>query len=224
MIKCKNLVKTYGEEDNLIKALDNISLEISKGEFVAVIGPSGNGKSTLMHMLGTVDNVDSGEININDIAVQELTETQKAIFRRREIGIVYQFYNLLPFMTVKENILLPIELDGNKVDQNYYNQLIKATDMGDRLDHLPNELSGGEQQRCAIARALINKPSILLADEPTGNLDSKTSSSIIELLKLSNKKFNQTIVMITHDNELALIADRIIKIDSGKIISDEDVR
>lgn len=224
MIKCKNVVKTYGKNEAIVKAVDNISLEINKGEFVAIIGPSGNGKSTLMHMLGTVDSCDQGQIFINDIDVSKLDENQKAIFRRREIGIVYQFYNLLPFMSVKENILLPSELDGVRVDEDYYNELIEATNIKHRLEHLPNELSGGEQQRCAIARALINKPSILLADEPTGNLDTKTSTDIIELLKLSNKKFNQTIVMITHDHELALIADRIIRIDSGRVTSDEVVK
>lgn len=224
ILKVENLCKTYGKDETLVKALDNVSFSVNKGEFVAIVGSSGSGKSTLLHLLGGVDKPTSGKIIIDGEDVYQLNETNLAIFRRRQVGLIYQFYNLIPILNVKENITLPILLDGKKVDDNYLNEIIKTLDLQNRVNHLPNELSGGQQQRVSIGRALMNHPAILLADEPTGNLDSKSSREIVELLKLSNKKYKQTIIMITHDHNLALNADRIITIDDGKIVSDEVVK
>lgn len=224
ILKVENLCKTYGKDETLVKALDDVSFSVNKGEFVAIVGSSGSGKSTLLHLLGGVDKPTSGKIIIDGEDVYQLNETNLAIFRRRQVGLIYQFYNLIPILNVKENITLPILLDGKKVDDNYLNEIIKTLDLQNRVNHLPNELSGGQQQRVSIGRALMNHPAILLADEPTGNLDSKSSREIVELLKLSNKKYKQTIIMITHDHNLALNADRIITIDDGKIVSDEVVK
>ena len=224
ILKVENLCKNYGKGETLVKALANISFSVEKGEFVAIVGSSGSGKSTLLHLLGGVDRPTSGKIIIDGEDVYNLNETNLAIFRRRQVGLIYQFYNLIPILNVKENITLPILLDGKKVDDDYLDELISTLDLQNRVNHLPNELSGGQQQRVSIGRALMNHPAILLADEPTGNLDSKSSREIVELLKLSNKKYKQTIIMITHDHNLALNADRIITIDDGKIISDEVVK
>lgn len=224
ILKVENLCKNYGKGETLVKALDNVSFSVEKGEFVAIVGASGSGKSTLLHLLGGVDRPTSGKIVIDGEDVYNLNETNLAIFRRRQVGLIYQFYNLIPILNVKENITLPILLDGKKVDENYLDELITTLDLQNRVNHLPNELSGGQQQRVSIGRALMNHPAILLADEPTGNLDSKASREIVELLKLSNKKYKQTIIMITHDHNLALNADRIITIDDGKIVSDEVVK
>lgn len=224
ILKVKNLCKNYGKGETLVKALDNVSFSVEKGEFVAIVGASGSGKSTLLHLLGGVDRPTSGSIVIDGEDIYKLNETNLAIFRRRQVGLIYQFYNLIPILNVKENIILPILLDGKVVDEAYLNELIETLDLQNRVNHLPNELSGGQQQRVSIGRALMNHPAILLADEPTGNLDSKASRDIVELLKLSNKKYKQTIIMITHDHNLALNADRIITIDDGKIVSDEVVK
>ena len=224
ILKVKNLCKNYGKGETLVKALDNVSFSVEKGEFVAIVGASGSGKSTLFHLLGGVDRPTSGSIVIDGEDIYKLNETNLAIFRRRQVGLIYQFYNLIPILNVKENITLPILLDGKVVDEAYLNELIETLDLQNRVNHLPNELSGGQQQRVSIGRALMNHPAILLADEPTGNLDSKASRDIVELLKLSNKKYKQTIIMITHDHNLALNADRIITIDDGKIVSDEVVK
>lgn len=224
ILKVENLTKTYGKGETLVRALDNVSFSVEKGEFVAVVGASGSGKSTLLHLLGGVDRPTSGKIIIDGEDIYKLNETNLAIFRRRQVGLIYQFYNLIPILNVTENITLPILLDDKKVDEVYLNELVETLDLKDRIKHLPNELSGGQQQRVSIGRALMNRPALLLADEPTGNLDSKASRDIVELLKLSNKKYKQTIIMITHDHNLALNADRIITIDDGKIISDEKVK
>lgn len=224
ILKVENLKKTYGRGDTLVKALDGVSFSVDKGEFVAIVGASGSGKSTLLHLLGGVDRPTSGKIIIDGEDVYKLNETNLAIFRRRQVGLIYQFYNLIPILNVKENITLPILLDGKVPDENYLNELIDILGLSKRVKHLPNELSGGQQQRVSIGRALMNRPALLLADEPTGNLDSKASKDIIELLKLSNQKYKQTIIMITHDHNLALNASRIITIDDGKIISDEKVK
>lgn len=223
ILKVENLTKTYGKGETQVKALDNVSFSVDKGEFVAIIGASGSGKSTLLHLLGGVDRPTSGRIIVDNEDIYSLNETNLAIFRRRQVGLIYQFYNLIPILNVEENITLPILLDGKKVDKKYLDEIIDTLDLRDRVNHLPNELSGGQQQRVSIGRALMNRPSLLLADEPTGNLDSKASKDIIDLLKVSNKKYKQTIIMITHDNNLALAADRIITIEDGKIISDEKV-
>ena len=204
-----------------VDALKNINLSIKKGEFIAIVGPSGSGKSTLLHLLGGVDKPTSGNVFINDINIYDLKEKDLAIFRRRNVGLIYQFYNLIPVLTVKENILLPAELDNRKIDKEYLEDLLKTLDLKERENHLPSELSGGQQQRTSIGRALINRPSIVLADEPTGNLDSKNSKEIVELLKVSVKKYNQTLIMITHDTNIALQADRVITIEDGIIKSDE---
>lgn len=224
ILNVKNLCKNYGKGDTLVKALDNINFKVNKGEFVAIVGSSGSGKSTLLHILGGVDKPTSGEVYVNGENIYKLNETNLAIFRRRQVGLIYQFYNLIPILNVKENMTLPILLDNKKPDTAYLNELIETLGLKNRVNHLPNELSGGQQQRVSIGRSLMNRPSLLLADEPTGNLDSKASHEIIELLKLSNEKYNQTIIMITHDHELALNANRIITIDDGKIISDEVVK
>ena len=223
ILKVENLTKIYGKGNTKVTALDNVTFSVEKGEFVAIVGASGSGKSTLLHILGGVDRPTSGKVIVDKEDVYKLNEANLAIFRRRQIGLIYQFYNLIPILNIEENITLPILLDGRKVDCEYLNELINILGLEKRLNHLPNELSGGEQQRVSIGRALMNRPAILLADEPTGNLDSKSSKEIVELLKLSNKKYNQTIIMITHDNSLALNADRIITIKDGRIINDERV-
>ncbi|MFR1851066.1 ABC transporter ATP-binding protein [Intestinibacter bartlettii] len=221
LLRVENLSKSYGKGEAKVDALKNINLSIKKGEFVAIVGPSGSGKSTLLHLLGGVDKPTSGNVFINDINIYDLKEKDLAIFRRRNVGLIYQFYNLIPVLTVKENILLPAELDNRKIDKEYLEDLLKTLDLKERENHLPSELSGGQQQRTSIGRALINRPSIVLADEPTGNLDSKNSKEIVELLKVSVKKYNQTLIMITHDTNIALQADRVITIEDGIIKSDE---
>lgn len=218
ILKVENLVKTYGEGDNIVNAVDNISLSVNKGEFVAIVGASGSGKSTLLHLLGGVDRPTSGKIYIDGNEINNMNNDKLAIFRRRQIGIVYQFYNLIPILTVEENISLPCDLDGNRPDKERMDLILKSFGLFERKNHLPNELSGGQQQRTSIARALINNPSILLADEPTGNLDSKSTEEIMSILKMSNRDFNQTIIMITHNLEIAKEADRIITIQDGKIL------
>lgn len=218
ILKVENLVKTYGEGDNIVNAVDNISLSVNKGEFVAIVGASGSGKSTLLHLLGGVDRPTSGEIYIDGNEINNMNNDKLAIFRRRQIGIVYQFYNLIPILTVEENISLPCDLDGNRPDKERMDLILKSFGLFERRNHLPNELSGGQQQRTSIARALINNPAILLADEPTGNLDSKSTEEIMSILKMSNRDFNQTIIMITHNLEIAKEADRIITIQDGKIV------
>lgn len=218
ILKVENLVKTYGEGDNIVNAVDNISLSVNKGEFVAIVGASGSGKSTLLHLLGGVDRPTSGKIYIDGNEINNMNNDKLAIFRRRQIGIVYQFYNLIPILTVEENISLPCDLDGNRPDKERMNLILKSFGLLERKNHLPNELSGGQQQRTSIARALINNPAILLADEPTGNLDSKSTEEIMSILKMSNRDFNQTIIMITHNLEIAKEADRIITIQDGKIL------
>lgn len=218
ILKVENLVKTYGEGDNIVNAVDNISLSVNKGEFVAIVGASGSGKSTLLHLLGGVDRPTSGKIYIDGNEINNMNNDKLAIFRRRQIGIVYQFYNLIPILTVEENISLPCDLDGNRPDKERMNLILKSFGLFERRNHLPNELSGGQQQRTSIARALINNPAVLLADEPTGNLDSKSTEEIMSILKMSNRDFNQTIIMITHNLEIAKEADRIITIQDGKIL------
>ena len=212
LLRVENLSKSYGKGEAKVDALKNINLSIKKGEFIAIVGPSGSGKSTLLHLLGGVDKPTIGNVFINDINIYDLKEKDLAIFRRRNVGLIYQFYNLIPVLTVKENILLPAELDNRKIDKEYLEDLLKTLDLKERENHLPSELSGGQQQRTSIGRALINRPSIVLADEPTGNLDSKNSKEIVELLKVSVKKYNQTLIMITHDTNIALQADRVITI------------
>ena len=218
ILKVENLVKTYGEGDNIVNAVDNISLSVNKGEFVAIVGASGSGKSTLLHLLGGVDRPTRGKIYIDGNEINNMNNDKLAIFRRRQIGIVYQFYNLIPILTVEENISLPCDLDGNRPDKERMDLILKSFGLFERRNHLPNELSGGQQQRTSIARALINNPAILLADEPTGNLDSKSTEEIMSILKMSNRDFNQTIIMITHNLEIAKEADRIITIQDGKIL------
>ena len=224
ILRVENLKKTYGKGNTLVKALDGVSFTVEKGEFVAIVGASGSGKSTLLHLLGGVDRPTSGKIIIDGEDIYSLNETNLAIFRRRQVGLIYQFYNLIPILNVEENMTLTILLDGKTPDKEYLKELIETLGLERRVSHLPNELSGGQQQRVSIGRALMNRPALLLADEPTGNLDSKASHDIIELLKLSNKKYKQTIIMITHDHSLALNASRIITIDDGKIVSDEMVK
>ena len=220
ILKIENLSKIYGEGENQVKALDNVSFSVPKGQFVAIIGPSGSGKSTLLHILGGVDRPTSGKVYLDGQDVYAQNEDQLAIFRRRQVGLIYQFYNLIPVLNVTENITLPVLMDGKKVDKAYLDELVGLLSLNGREKHLPNELSGGQQQRVSIGRALINNPAVMLADEPTGNLDSKNSHEIVELLKLSNKKYGQTLVVITHDDTIALQADRIITINDGKIASD----
>ena len=218
ILKTINLFKMYGQEPNIVKALDNVSIEINEGEFVAIIGTSGSGKSTLLNMLGGLDKPTSGETIICNKTISRLNDEEMTIFRRRNIGFVFQNYNLVPVLNVYENIVLPIELDGSKIDTNYVDSIINTLGLNDKLTNMPNNLSGGQQQRVAIARALATKPAIILADEPTGNLDSKTSMDVIGLLKVTSKKFNQTMVMITHNEEIAQLADRIIRIEDGKVV------
>ncbi len=220
ILKVENLSKIYGKGENTIKALDNVSFSVNDGEFVAIIGASGSGKSTLLHILGGVDRPTSGKVIIKDNDIYKLNENNLAIFRRKQIGLIYQFYNLIPVLDVKENICLPVLLDHQKVDENRLSNLLNTLGLNDRLKHLPNELSGGQQQRVSIARALINQPAIVLADEPTGNLDSKNSAEIISLLKASNRRYNQTLIVITHDPEVAKQADRIVTIKDGHIIDE----
>lgn len=223
ILKVENLSKTYKSGGGAVYALDNISFSVEKGDFVAIVGASGSGKSTLLHILGGVDKPTSGHVYLNGKDVFKLNENNLAIFRRREVGLIYQFYNLIPILNVEENITLPVLLDGKTPDRKYLAELISTLGLEARVKHLPNELSGGQQQRVSIGRALMNHPALLLADEPTGNLDSKASNEIIELLELSNTKFGQTIIMITHDKNLALHAKRIITIEDGHIIADERV-
>lgn len=219
ILSVKNLTKTYGKGDSLVKAVDNVSLEVKEGEFVAIIGASGSGKSTLLHMIGGVDRPDknSGTIEISGTDITKLSDNKLAIFRRQNIGIIYQFYNLIPVLNVRENITLSQDLDKKPVDEKYLNELIEALGLKNREMHLPNQLSGGQQQRVAIGRALYGRPALILADEPTGNLDSKSSKEIVELLKLANRKFKQTVIVVTHDLEIAKQADRIITVADGKI-------
>ena len=221
ILKVDNLNKIYGKGENEVKAVNNISFSVQKGEFLAIVGASGSGKSTLLHLLGGVDRPTSGKVYIDGKDIYKLDDEQLAIFRRRQVGLIYQFYNLIPILNVEENISLPCNLDGKEVDKKELEELLKTLNLENRRTHLPNELSGGQQQRVSIGRAIINKPAIMLADEPTGNLDSKASEEIISLLRLSNKKYNQTVIVITHDEKIALEADRVITIDDGKIIKDE---
>lgn len=220
ILEVTNLCKTYGKGDTMVKALDNVSFSVEKGEFVAIIGPSGSGKSTLLHILGGVDVPTKGSVVINQTDISNLDETALAIFRRRQIGLIYQFYNLIPILTVQENLTLPLLLDGRKPDEKQISTLVKRLGLENRLDHLPNQLSGG-QQRVSIGRALVNNPALMLADEPTGNLDSENSKEIISLLRQFNKDFNQTVIIITHDEKIANSADRVITIEDGKITGDE---
>jgi putative ABC transport system ATP-binding protein len=224
ILRVENLTKTYGKGNTAVTALDNVSFSVNKGEFVAVIGPSGSGKSTLLHIIGGVDFPSSGKVFIDGTDIYNLNETQLAIFRRRQIGLIYQFYNLIPILNVEENITLPQLLDGGSVDKEHLNELISTLGLEGRLKHLPNQLSGGQQQRVSIGRALVNNPALVLADEPTGNLDSKNSEEIVNLLKLYNQMYNQTLILITHDEKIALQADRIISIEDGKISKDEVIR
>lgn len=221
ILKVEKLNKIYGKGENEVRAVDNVSFSIEKGEFVAIVGASGSGKSTLLHLLGGVDRPTSGKVYIDGQDIYSLNDENLAIFRRRQVGLIYQFYNLIPILNVEENITLPCNLDGKEVDKQKLEELLNTLKLENRRKHLPNELSGGQQQRVSIGRAMINSPAIILADEPTGNLDSKASEEIISLLRLSNKKYNQTVVVITHDEKIALEADRIITIDDGKIIKDE---
>lgn len=224
IVQVKNLSKTYGKGVAIVNALNNVSFGIQRGEFVAIVGASGSGKSTLLHILGGVDRPSEGTVSIEDTNVYQMDESCLAIFRRRQVGLIYQFYNLIPILNVEENITLPLLLDDRQVDKDYLEEIMDSLGLKDRVHHLPNELSGGQQQRVSIGRALINRPALMLADEPTGNLDSKNSKEIIDLLKWSNKQYNQTLVMITHDHEIALQADRIITLEDGRIAKDEVIR
>lgn len=224
ILTCEGVCKMYGSGNNQVTALDGIDLTVGKGEFVAVIGASGSGKSTLLHILGSVDKPTSGKVTIDGTDLSKLNQTQAAIFRRRKVGLVYQFYNLIPTLTVQKNILMPLALDKKKPNKEYFEKIVRSLGIAERLEALPNQLSGGQQQRVAIARSLIYRPALLLADEPTGNLDQKNSKEIIDMLKLSNRNLEQTIVLITHDEKVALEADRVITIEDGHIISDEKRR
>ena len=220
ILKVENLSKVYGKGETKIKAVDDISFTVEKGDFVAIMGPSGSGKSTLLHLLGGVDRPTKGKVFIDGIDIYAMNNDALAIFRRRQVGLIYQFYNLIPILNVEENITLPAKLDGQNVDNMYLKDLLETLGLENRKKHLPNELSGGQQQRVSIGRAIINNPALVLADEPTGNLDSKARDEITSLLKKSNEKYNQTIIVITHDLEIAAMANRIITIEDGKIISD----
>ena len=224
ILKVENLCKTYGSGENEVHALDNVSFSVTKGEFIAIIGPSGSGKSTLLHILGGVDKPTSGKVFMDGSDVYAQNDEQLAIFRRRQVGLIYQFYNLIPVLNVTENITLPVLMDGQQVNDDRLKELLEILKLKGREDHLPNQLSGGQQQRVSIGRALMNAPAIVLADEPTGNLDSRNSQEIVELLKLSNQKYNQTLIIITHDENIALQADRILAIEDGRIIRDEVIR
>lgn len=222
ILKAENLIKIYGQDENKVKALDNISLEVEQGEFVAIVGSSGSGKSTLLNMLGGLDKLTSGDVYINNKKLGDMKDEELTIFRRRNIGFIFQNYNLVPILNVYENIVLPIELDGVKIDEDYIDSIVNTLGLNQKWTNMPNNLSGGQQQRVAIARAIATKPAIILADEPTGNLDSKTGMDVIGLLKMTSQKFNQTIVMITHNEEIAQLADRIIRIEDGKIARGDD--
>jgi len=224
ILRVENLTKVYGKGENEVRALDGVSFSVEKGEFVAVIGPSGSGKSTLLHILGGVDRPTGGKVLMDGKDVYAQNEEQLAIFRRRQVGLIYQFYNLIPVLNVTENITLPVLMDGQKVNQNRLAELMTTLNLTGRENHLPNQLSGGQQQRVSIGRALMNAPAVVLADEPTGNLDSKSSREIVELLKVSNEKYGQTLLVITHDESIALQADRILSIEDGKITRDEVIR
>lgn len=224
ILKIENLTKVYGKGENEVRAVDNISFSVEKGEFLAIIGPSGSGKSTLLHIIGGVDRPTSGKVWMNGQDVYAQNEDQLAIFRRRQVGLIYQFYNLIPVLNVVENITLPVLMDGRKVNTERLNELLETLSLEHRRKNLPNQLSGGQQQRVSIGRALMNAPAVVLADEPTGNLDSKNSQEILELLKYSNKKYGQTLIIITHDESIALQADRVISIEDGKISKDERIR
>lgn len=224
ILRCENVRKVYGSGNNQVVALDHIDLSVQKGEFVAIVGASGSGKSTLLHILGSVDQPTEGNVLIEGTDISTMNQTQAAIFRRRKVGLVYQFYNLIPTLTVRKNILMPLLLDKRKPNQEYFDQIVHSLGIEDKLDALPSQLSGGQQQRASIARSLIYRPALLLADEPTGNLDRKNGKEIIDLLKLSNRNLNQTILLITHDEKIALEADRMITIEDGKIISDQKRR
>ncbi len=221
ILEVKNLSKIYGTGDNQVIALNNVSFSVEKGEFIAIVGSSGSGKSTLLHLIGGVDQPTRGEVIVNGVNVYNQNEENLAIFRRREVGLIYQFYNLIPVLTVKENITLPILLDNQEVNEERFEGLLHILGLENRQNHLPKELSGGQQQRVSIGRALINAPSLVLADEPTGNLDSKNSKEIVDLLKLTQRKYNQTLIMITHDEKIAMQADRIVVIEDGQIKKDE---
>ena len=224
ILRVENLTKIYGTGENQVVALDHVSFSVNKGEFLAIIGPSGSGKSTLLHILGGVDTPTSGKVYMEGTDVYAQKEEQLAIFRRRQVGLIYQFYNLIPVLNVVENMTLPVRMDGRPVNKEHLNELLEILSLKGRENHLPNQLSGGQQQRVSIGRALMNAPAVVLADEPTGNLDSKNSQEIVELLKYSNQKFNQTLIVITHDENIALQADRIIAIEDGKITRDEVIR
>jgi len=224
ILRVENLTKIYGTGEAAVKALDNVSFSVKKGEFVAIMGSSGSGKSTLLHILGGVDRPTSGKVFLDDTDIYALDETRLAIFRRRQVGLIYQFYNLIPVLSVEENITLPLLLDGRKPDHEQLNVILTLLNLNDRRGHLPNQLSGGQQQRVSIGRALINNPALVLADEPTGNLDSKNSADIVQLLKTSNRTYKQTLMLITHDRNIALQADRIISIEDGRIVADEVTR
>lgn len=224
ILRVENLTKIYGKGENEVRALDDVSFSVNKGEFIAVIGPSGSGKSTLLHILGGVDRPTSGRVLMDGKNVYAQNEEQLAIFRRRQVGLIYQFYNLIPVLNVTENITLPVLMDGQRVNRDRLKELITTLGLNGRENHLPNQLSGGQQQRVSIGRALMNAPAVVLADEPTGNLDSKNSKEIVDLLKISNEKYGQTLIVITHDESIALQADRIISIDDGKITRDEVIR
>lgn len=224
ILRVENLTKIYGKGDNMVKALDGVSFTVQKGEFIAIIGPSGSGKSTLLHIVGGVDYPTDGKVYLDGQDVYAQNEEQLAIFRRRQVGLIYQFYNLIPVLNVTENITLPVLMDGRKINEQRLDELLTTLKLKGRENHLPNQLSGGQQQRVSIGRALMNAPAVVLADEPTGNLDSKNSHEIVELLKLSNKKYNQTLIIITHDDNIALQADRIMAIEDGKITRDEVIR
>lgn len=224
ILRIEHLSKIYGEGDTEVRALDDVSFTVPKGQFVAIIGPSGSGKSTLLHILGGVDTPTDGHVYVDGTDITTLDETALAIFRRRQIGLIYQFYNLIPILTVEENMTLPLLLDDKKVDRAHFDSLVQVLGLQHRLGHLPSELSGGQQQRVSIGRALMNNPAILLADEPTGNLDSKNSKEIVELLRSFNKSLNQTVIIITHDERIALDADRVIAVEDGKIVKDEVIR
>ena len=224
ILKIEHLSKIYGKGDTEVRALDDVSFTVPKGQFVAIIGPSGSGKSTLLHILGGVDTPTDGHVYVDGTDITTLDETALAIFRRRQIGLIYQFYNLIPILTVEENMTLPLLLDDKKVDRAHFDSLVQVLGLQHRLGHLPSELSGGQQQRVSIGRALMNNPAILLADEPTGNLDSKNSKEIVELLRQFNKALNQTVIILTHDERIALDADRVIAVEDGKIVKDEVIR
>ena len=224
ILKVNNVSKVYGKGDTQIRALDDVSFGVEKGELVAIVGPSGSGKSTLLHILGGVDTPSCGQVLVDGTDICALDQTNLAIFRRRQIGLIYQFYNLIPILNVEENISLPLLLDGRSLDEARLKEIVRTLGLVDRVGHLPNQLSGGQQQRVSIGRGLINNPALILADEPTGNLDSATSREIMELLKLSNQRYQQTLIVVTHDHDIALQADRVITFGDGRIVRDEAVR